>query len=159
MALCQFGSGEVSHRQFQRRMPTVPENPGRRQPGVGEDPLQQPHTVQTRRFGNDMGLSGKSSWLCSHLQIGITKDVGEIEAAFAHEALRIYGEPPARPGIQDVAMMEIAVQDNDVLRFLQKIAGHRSSVEQNAALFPGGRPEFLKPLRQGNERGRGLAVL
>lgn len=94
-----------------------------------------------------MGLPGKPSRLCSELHIGIAEDVGEIEAALAHKALRIYGKPPTRPGVQDVAVMEIAVQDDDVLRFFQKVAGRRRGLEQNTPLLPGGRPEFLKPLR------------
>ncbi|GEM_PF-2446638 len=87
-------------------------------------------------------------------KIGIAEYVRELKATVAQQAFGVDGEPAAWPEVQNIAVMQIAVQDDDVLRFREEFTRRRGRLAQDTAVPQGGRLQFLKPARQRYQFGK-----
>src|SRR6185369_11058932 len=105
LRLRQLGDGEI-----QIRRGAVVEDPGGGETGKSEDPLEQSPALELRRGGDEAELARETAGEKRRLALGIAQQVGEVEAALAEEALRIDGEPATLAAVEDVAVVQVAVQ-------------------------------------------------
>jgi hypothetical protein len=108
----KLGDGEV-----QVRFVAISENPCGRQTGECQGPLKQARAVEAGRVSHDGHLSRKAAGGQRHLIVRITKNIDEIKGSFAQQAFGIDGKPPLRSEVEDVAVVDIAVKNDDVPRF------------------------------------------
>ena len=85
-------------------------------------------------LGHDAGLPFQSPRFQSQRRIGIAEDVGEVEAALAEQTLRIDGQPAARSEIENIGVMQIAVQHGQVPRARAFLGEIRSWVRRAPSL-------------------------
>ena len=81
---------------------------------------QDPHGRAARREGG---------WL-----IRVAQDVHEIEGAVAEQSFGIDDNPAAWAGIEDILMMDVAMQHDDLLLMVQKLASNAPPLGDNATL-------------------------
>jgi hypothetical protein len=62
--------------------------------------------------------------------VWIAKNIGIVEPTLAHESFWIDGQPPAPAGIEHSAVMNIAMQGDNILRRIKKLACEGGSVPQ-----------------------------
>jgi hypothetical protein len=79
------------------------------------------------------------------LVVRVAEDVGKLEPALADEALRVDGEPASLLEVEDVAVVQVAVQNHDVARLVQEFARHLGRVGQDTSMARGGGRQRLEP--------------
>ena len=76
-------------------------------------------TIKTGRLRDDFDLPGESSGRRGNAEIRVTKNVCEIEPAFACQSFGVNGKPATRASIQNVSMVNVTVKDRDILGFCE----------------------------------------
>ena len=71
-------------------------------------------TTSRRRAKRSGFVADRACWI---VKIRVGEDVGVSRTALAQKPLRVDGEPTARAEIEHVAVMQVAMQDDDLARF------------------------------------------
>ena len=128
--------------------------PRRRQAGEGQCPVEK--TLALGRCGGRQhrNLALESSRRQRRRGVGIAQDVDEVERPFAEKTLGVDGEPAAFTAVENVAVVDIAMQHHDIARIGQKRLRGPICRNQQAAMCPRRWRQGLEPTRQGNELRR-----
>ena len=73
MLLREFSGRDLGHSERQRGVVAILERPGGREPGVGEDPLQQSSALETSGGSHDIRLPRQAAWRGRDLKIYLTR--------------------------------------------------------------------------------------
>src|SRR5690606_34890851 len=99
--------------------------------------MQQAAALQPGGVRDDVYLPGKAAGRCRDLMVWIAKKVGVIKSPFAGQTLGVDCEPPAIAEIKNVAMMNIAMQTDNIARAAEQHARCIRTARKNAACIHG----------------------
>ncbi len=74
--------------------------------------MQEPPRLKARLMGDDRKLPMQTPWKSSERKLRIAEEIGVIETAFAEEPFRIDGEPAPVIEIENIAVVNVAMQDD-----------------------------------------------
>src|SRR5690606_37684026 len=116
----------------------------------GKNPVHQAPALELRCLCHHLHAPCETARLCRDRvsgigQIRIGEDIGEVEAALAHETLGVDGQPAACSEVQHIAMMQIAMQHTDLAWFGQQYAGGLPTAGKNSTMNRSSRLQFSKP--------------
>ena len=125
--------------------------PRRRQAGEGQRPVEEALPLDRCGGGEQRHLTVEAARRQRRRGVRIAQDVDEVERPLAEKPLGVDGEPAAVAAIEDVAVMDVAVQDDDVARIGQQRLRRRVRLGEQAAMCPCGRRQGREPARQRDE--------
>src|SRR5882762_6773505 len=138
-------SSETRDREVEIGRLAVGQMPGRGQARESQGPFEQPASLERGGDGQYLDLTVEPPRCERGRGVGIAQDVDEIEGAFAPKGLGVDRQPAARAGIEDVAVMDVAVQHHRLARVGQQLARRRIGFGQESALAARRRRKGFKP--------------
>ena len=88
------------------------------------NPLQQPNSIQTGNRRDELDLPCEPARLERHFGRGIAEQVCIVETTFAKKSFGINRQPTLRPKIQNVGVMDVAVQHSNVTWSSQQLMSY-----------------------------------
>ncbi len=102
--------------------------------GIGHNPFEQPCRLDVSLLGDDRKLTLKAIGICRRRQVFVGEDIGKVVTALAIDPLGIDCEPTPFAEIEDVAVMDVAVENAELLWCCKQSARDLPAIGKGAAM-------------------------